>query len=173
MKSDWVAGYFWNRWPDDPGLRSQTETQSTYEAYLNADGSLNNVEAFVNAVFNNVLGRDPSGPYWINELENNPDITPAIFILAVLNGAKAASGSPADAAYLADKTDIGVYFSAIKGLSDYDDTVSVMGLYDGSAASVIDAVAAIDQIHAEALDPNTGEFLMPLVGVIDDPFAVV
>jgi hypothetical protein len=38
---------------------------------------------------------------------------------------------------------------------------------------VIDAVAAIDQIHAEALDPNTGEFLMPLVGVIDDPFAVV
>jgi hypothetical protein len=151
----------------------QPEIQTTYAAYLNDDGSLANTQAFVNAVFNNVLGRDPSGPYWINELENNPDITPAIFILAVLNGAKAASGSPADAAYLADKTDIGVYFSAIKGLSDYDDTVSVMGLYDGSAASVIDAVAAIDQIHAEALDPNTGEFLMPLVGVIDDPFAVV
>ncbi|GAB5486319.1 MAG: hypothetical protein Pars93KO_27530 [Parasphingorhabdus sp.] len=150
----------------------QSETQSTYAAYLNADGSLNNTEAFVNAVFNNVLGRDPSGPYWINELDTNPDITPAIFILAVLNGAKAASGSPVDAAYLADKTDIGVYFSAIKGLSDYDDTVSVMGMFDGSAASVTNAVAAIDQIYADALDPNMGEFLLPLVGVIDDPFAV-
>jgi len=150
----------------------QTETQSTYQAYLNADGSLNNTEAFVNAVFNNVLGRDPTGPYWVNELDNNPDITPAIFILAVLSGAKAASGSPADAAYLADKTDIGVYFSAIKGLSDYDDTIAVMDLYDGSAASIDAAVAAIDEIYADALDPINGEFLMQLVGVLDDPFAI-
>jgi hypothetical protein len=68
--------------------------------------------------------------------------------------------------------DIGVYFSAIKGLSDRDDTVTVMEIFDGSNASVDAAVAAIDQIHADALDPNNGEFLMPLVGVIDDPFAV-
>jgi hypothetical protein len=69
--------------------------------------------------------------------------------------------------------DIGVYFSAIKGLSDRDDTVTVMEIFDGSNASVDAAVAAIDQIHADALDPNNGEFLTPLVGVIDDPFAVV
>ena len=151
----------------------QPETQRTYEAFLNEDGSLNNTEAFVSAVFNNVLGRDPSGPYWVNELNTNPDITPAIFILAVLNGAKAESGGAADRDYLASKTDIGVYFSAIKGLSEYDDTVSVMNIFDGSTASVNAAVSAIDQIHADALDPNNGEFLMPLVGVIDDPFAVV
>lgn len=150
----------------------QPETQTTYEAYLNADGSLNDTEAFVTAVFNNVLGRDPSGSYWANELDNNPAITPAIFILSVLNGAKAPTGGAGDRAYLSDKTDIGVYFSAIKGLSEFEDTVSVMGLYDGSAASVNAAVAATDQIYAEALDPNNGEFLMPLVGVIDDPFAV-
>lgn len=150
----------------------QPETQRTYEAYLNEDGSLNNTEAFVSAVFNNVLGRDPNGPYWVNELDNNPGITPAIFILAVLNGAKAETGGAADRAYLSNKTDIGVYFSAIKGLSDRDDTVTVMEIFDGSNASVDAAVAAIDQIHADALDPNNGEFLMPLVGVIDDPFAV-
>lgn len=150
----------------------QPEIQTTYAAYLNEDGSLADTEAFVTIVFNNLLGRDPSGPYWVNELNTNPDITPAIFILAVLNGAKAASGSPVDAAYLADKTDIGVYFSAIKGLSDYDDTIAVMDLYDGSDASIANAVAAIDQIYAEALDPNTGEFLLSLVGVIDDPFAI-
>lgn len=151
---------------------NQQEIQATYSSYLNADGSLDDTQAFVDAVFNNVLGRDSSGPYWANELETNPAMTPALFILAVLNGAKAASGSASDAAYLADKTDIGVYFSAIKGLSDYDDTIAVMGLYDGSAASVADAVAEIDQLYSEALDPNSGEFLVQLVSVIDDPFAV-
>jgi len=33
-------------------------------------------------------------------------------------------------------------------------------------------VAAVDGFHADALDPDDGEFLMPLVGVLDDPFAV-
>jgi hypothetical protein len=150
----------------------QSETQRTYEAYLNEDGSLNDTEAFVTAVFNNVLGRDPNGPYWVNELDNNPGITPAIFILAVLNGAKAETGGAADRAYLSDKVDIGVYFSAIKGLSDRDDTVTVMEIFDGSNASVDAAVAAIDQIHADALDPVNGEFLMQVVGVLDNPFAI-
>jgi hypothetical protein len=150
----------------------QPETQRTYETFLNNDGSLNDTTAFVKAVFNNVLGRDPSGPYWVNELDTNPEITPAIFILAVLNGAMAVTGGAADAAYLEAKTDVGVYFSAIKGLSDYDDTVAVMNIFDGSAASITNAVAEIDRLYVEALDPDTGEFLMPLVGVIDDPFAV-
>ena len=150
----------------------QPETQRTYETYLKADGSLNDTAAFVTAVFNNVLGRDPSSAYWINELDNNPAITPAIFILSVLNGARAETGGAGDVAYLQDKTDIGVYFSAIRGLSEFEDTVSVIELYDGSSASVNNAVSAIDQIYAEALDPNNGEFLMPLVGVINDPFAV-
>ncbi|PRY73910.1 CAP domain-containing protein [Marivita geojedonensis] len=150
----------------------QPETQRTYASYLNSDGSLQDTEAFVSAVFNNVLGRDPSGPYWVNELNNNPEITPAIFILSVLNGARAASGGAGDVAYLQDKTDIGVYFSAIKGLSDFSDTISVMELYNGTRSSVSNAVSVIDEIHADALDPMSGEFLMPLVGVIDDPFAI-
>jgi hypothetical protein len=151
----------------------QPETQNTYAEYLDENGKLNDTEAFVKAVFNNVLGRDPYGPYWINELDNNPAITPAIFILAVLNGAKAPTGGAEDREFLANKTDIGIYFSAIKGLSDYDDTISVMNLFDGTEESVDAAVAAMDAIYEEALDPNTGEFLMPLVGVVDDPFAIV
>jgi hypothetical protein len=172
-------GYWGTRFEDGMKLPEiaksffvQPETQKTYEAFLSDNGGLIDTGAFVKAVFNNVLGRDPSGAYWVNELDTNPEITPAIFILAVLNGAKAVTGGAADAAYLETKTDIGVYFSAIKGLSDYDDTVSVMNLFDGSAASVTSAVAVIDRLYVEALDPNTGEFLMPLVGVIDDPFAV-
>lgn len=151
----------------------QPETQNTYAEYLDENGKLNDTEAFVKAVFNNVLGRDPYGPYWINELDNNPAITPAIFILAVLNGAKAPTGGAEDREFLANKTDIGIYFSAIKGLSDYDDTISVMSLFDGTEESVGAAVAAMDAIYEEALDPNTGEFLMPLVGVVDDPLAIM
>ncbi|WP_299794110.1 DUF4214 domain-containing protein [uncultured Marivita sp.] len=151
---------------------NQVEIQTTYSAYLDAEGNLADTQAFVNAVFNNVLGRDPSGPYWVNQLETNPEMTPAIFILAVLNGAKAATGSASDAEYLADKTDIGVYFSAIKGLSNYDDTIAVMSLYDGSATSIQAAINETDQIHTAALDPNNGEFLIELVGVIDDPFSM-
>ena len=148
----------------------QTETQNTYAAYLNDDGSVANTQAFVTAVFNNVLGRDPAGLYWVTELDRpDSDITPDKFILAVLNGAKAKSGGSADVAYLETKTNIGLYFSAIKGLSNYEDTVSVIDIYDGTATSINNALAEIDRLYAEALHPDTGEFLMPLVGVIDDP----
>jgi len=118
------------------------------------------------------LGRDPNGPYWINELENNPDITPAILILAVLNGAKAPTGGAPDREYLADKIDIGIYFSAVKGLGQRDDTIEVMGLYDGTDAGVDAAIARTDSIYADALDADDGQFLLQLVGVVDDPFAI-
>ncbi len=150
----------------------QRETQNTYAEYLSDDGDVLDAEALVTAVFNNVLGRDPNGPYWINELENNPDITPAILILAVLNGAKAPTGGAADREYLADKIDIGIYFSAVKGLGQRDDTIEVMGLYDGTDASVDAAIARTDSIYADALDADDGQFLLQLVGVVDDPFAI-
>jgi hypothetical protein len=47
-----------------------------------------------------------------------------------------------------------------------------MNLFDGSDASITDAVAAIDGFYADAIAPDTGDFLMPLIGVLDDPFAV-
>jgi hypothetical protein len=119
-----------------------------------------------------VLGRAPSGPYWVNELNTNPDITPAIFILAVLNGAKVTTGSAVDAAYINAKTDIGVYFSAIKGLSNPEDAVSVMSQYDGSLDSINNAIVEIDQMYAAATDADNGEFLVELVGIITDPFAI-
>ncbi len=148
----------------------QPETQSQYASLLNEDGSLINTQAFVTAVFQNVLGREPTSQYWVNELDNNPDITPAIFILAVLNGARAVTGGAQDVAYLEAKTDIGVYFSAIKGLSDHDDAVAVMNIFDGSESSVTAAVSEIDRLHTEALDPTDGGFLIELVGVVDNPF---
>ena len=57
-------------------------------------------------------------------------------------------------------------------LSDVDDAITAMNLFDGSDASITDAVAAIDGFYADAIAPDTGEFLMPLIGVLDDLFAV-
>lgn len=152
----------------------QPETQRTYEAFLDEQGQVSNTEAFVKAVFNNLLGRDPTSSYWVNELERpGTEITPAIFILAVVNGAKAPTGGAADAAYLQAKADLGVYFAAIKGLGGYDNTVNVMQTFDGTENSVTSAVSQIDALHASALDATTGDFLFPLVGVVDDPFAAV
>jgi hypothetical protein len=47
-----------------------------------------------------------------------------------------------------------------------------MALFDGSAASVQDTVDAIDALYAAAMDGENGDFLMPLVGVMDDPFVI-
>ena len=57
-------------------------------------------------------------------------------------------------------------------MSDVDNAAAAMVLFDGSEASINAAVAAIDGFHADALDPNNGEFLMPIIGVLDDPFAL-
>ena len=55
-------------------------------------------------------------------------------------------------------------------MSDVDDARDSMALFTGTAASVLAARAEMDADYAEALDPLDGEFLMPLVGVVDDPF---
>jgi hypothetical protein len=57
-------------------------------------------------------------------------------------------------------------------MSDVEDARDSMALFDGTPASVFAARAEMDADYADALDPANGEFLMPLVGVVDDPFAV-
>jgi hypothetical protein len=156
----------------------QPETLATYADMLSADGErLENAAGFVTAVYANVLGRasDSDGfAYWINQLETQPEITPSIFILALLGGAKFPSAPTAqtalDQAYVAAKTDIGTYFAAIKGLSDVDDAIAVMSLFDGTTGGMRDAAEHVDALYFDALDGLNGEFLLQLVGVADDPF---
>ena len=155
----------------------QDETRATYP------DTMSNAE-FLTAIYNNVLGRDPDAEgfaFWLDHLDAGR-LGRDTFILDVLGGAKAVPGPDATAShianlardlqYLADKTDIGAYFSVHKGMSDLTDAAQAMALFDGSQGSIQDAVDAIDTYYAEALDPSTGDFLMPIVGVMDDPFAV-
>ncbi|MBL4766779.1 MAG: tandem-95 repeat protein, partial [Rhodobacteraceae bacterium] len=163
----------------------QPETKLTYAASLDDLGeNLTDISTFVSSVYSNVLGRsfDEEGrDFWVGVLERQ-DVTPASFISEIIKGAKAAAGpdasqefidqKAADVAYLETKVDIGAYFAVLKGMSEVNNARAVMELYDGSAQSVQNTVAEIDSIFAEALDAENGEFLMQLIGVIDDPFSV-
>ena len=122
-------------------------------------------EAFITRVYDNVLGRAPDAPglnYWSNDLETGV-CTRDTFILAVIYGAQASTGSPADAQYLASKHVIGEDFAINAGLSDVGWARAIMQGVDGSAASVAAAQAQI--AHYSATASAGGHLVVELVGV--------
>src|SRR6056297_734078 len=156
----------------------QDETLAAYPA-----GTSNNV--FAETVYNNVLGRTPDQAgfdFWVGQLDTG-SVSRDQFILNVLQGAKSdlkpelgpdfVTQQLADQAYLEDKIDIGAYFAIHKGMSDVTNASDAMTHFDGTQIGKDNAVAAIDDYHTAALDPVNGEFLMQVVGVLDDPFAGV
>ena len=145
---------------------TQPETEALYSGVT--DG------AFVQAVYNNVLGRDADQlgfDFWSGQLASG-NITESGFILELLAGARAATGDPTDVAYIEAKTDIGVYFAVIQGQSNVAAANNVMNAFDGTSQSVSEAVTLSDAVYSAALASDE-ELLMQVVGVLDDPFAVV
>lgn len=140
---------------------------------------------FVEAIYLNVLGRasDAGGAaFWTSVLESGSK-TRDEFVLEVLRGARADTPSDAtedfiaqqlvDVSYLDNKIDVGIYFSAILGMSDLANAKSVMQLFDGTVESIQSAkIAADDDFVAAQASDGSGEFLIQLVGVIDDPFSI-
>ena len=159
-------------------ILGDTETQQTYPDTLSTLD-------FVTQVYNNVLGRTPDQgglEFWANVLDSGGR-TRDNFILSVLQGAKADPDSSAsqefidlqlgDRAYLSDKTDIGTYFAVIRGLSDVTEADSVMDLFiRGDQSSINAAFEATNAIYNAALAADGGDFLIQLVGIVDDPFAI-
>jgi Ca2+-binding RTX toxin-like protein len=153
----------------------QDETRALYP-------DLSDPAGFVANVYANVLGRDvdPEGEaFWTHVLQSGA-VAPAEFVLAILNGVDAPAPvdasaefltqQAADRDYLVGKTDIGVYFSAVKGMNDVEDAHMVMQMYDGTEASMNSARTMTDSAYLAALDPYDGSFQLSLVGVIDNPF---
>ncbi len=157
----------------------QTETRALYPDTLSNDD-------FIAAVYDNVLGRlgDADGvSFWRGVLDDTASgVGRDQFILEVLRGARSdpdptlgqafVDQQLADRQYLENKTDIGAYYAVVQGLSDVANAQAAMALFDGSDDSITAAVSAIDGFQQAALDPNTGEFLMPLVGVLENPFSL-
>ncbi|MEM9248427.1 MAG: Calx-beta domain-containing protein [Pseudomonadota bacterium] len=154
----------------------QPEPRALYAGYLDATGAPTDLEAFVRQVFENVLGRSPDAKelsHWAGELQSGDVVTVPLFILALLNDVRAAGELTAqtliDQQYLDDRQDLGLYYAAIKGMSDFDDARD-LALYDGTPGSVSTARIAFDDHYQQAIHPSFGDFLTPLVGVIETPF---
>ena len=140
----------------------QDETREVY-----ASGTSN--EDFARSVYNNVLGRTPDQEgfeFWVKTLDDG-SVGRDQFILEVLRGVNEGTD---DRTYLDSKVDLGAYFAVHKGMSGVENASTVMGLFDGTAEGLDAAVDAINQLYESASDAEGGEFLMPLVGVLDDPF---
>ncbi len=156
----------------------QDETRATYPENLSN-------EVFATEVYDNVLGRIPDQAgfdFWVDVLDSGT-VGRGQFILEVLAGTKAAPAADAtqdfieqqlaDRDYLATKTDIGALYAVHRGMSDVTNATQVMTLFDGSDEGVSAARDAINQYYSAALDPESGAFLMPLVGVLDNPFDAI
>ena len=139
---------------------TQPETLATYPE------DTTNLE-FVSDVYENVLGRVPDIDglrFWADHLDDG-SIGRGNFILAMLNGVQDGS---LDRAYLDQKTDLGALFAVHRGMSNVDDASQVMALFTGSPESLTNAIDAVEVLYAAAMDTDNGDFLIPLVGVLDD-----
>ena len=131
-----------------------------------------NTDAFVTAVYANVLGRKPDTEgfaFWKERLAEG-DVTQDTFVLKIIESTKNNVG-PNDIIYLSDKVDLGLYYSAIKGLSDVADGRQVMAAFgDQATSNKLGAKTAIDGHYADATSAVDGGFLFEVVGIVDDPF---
>jgi hypothetical protein len=152
----------------------QTETRAIYP-----DGTSNT--EFATSVYTNVLGRTPDQggiDFWVGFLDGG-GVSRDQFILEVLRGAKSelkpeegqafVDQQLLDRAYLENKVDIGAYFAVHLGMSNVDNATAAMALFDGTQDSISEAFAAIDTQYQTALDPELGEFLVQVIGVLDPP----
>ncbi|WP_416883568.1 DUF4214 domain-containing protein [Marivita sp.] len=152
------------------------EQDETAALYPNDFGNLR----FISEIYNNVLGRAPDMEgllFWEAALDSG-FVSRGAFILELLMGAKADLPASATASliarqaedqrYLEMKTDLGVRFALDRGMSDTDAATQVMQIFDGSTESFERAGALIDDLYSAALDPESGSFLMPLIGIHTD-----
>ena len=165
--------YFWaDKFADGLSLNQiaeyffdQVETRALYP-------DPDDTTAFVTAVYANVLGRapDPAGfAFWADQVSTGK-ISQGAVVLEIIKGAKA-GGDPGDVVYLLAKAELGLYFSAVKGLSDPTDATQVMQVFGNQASSnTTGAKFAIDDHFEDATQPGGGELTLSLVGVVDDPF---
>jgi hypothetical protein len=86
----------------------------------------------------------------------------------MIDGAKAVSGSAADAQYLETKAEIGAYYAVVNGLNNIEVANTAMQTFDGTIASIVGAKGIIDD-HAALVDSAQGtEFTMSVTGLVED-----
>jgi hypothetical protein len=123
---------------------------------------------FVTKVYNNVLSRGPDTGglnYWVGQL-NNGSVSKDAFLLAIINGAMAASGSAVDRQTLANKEAAGEHYAIYQGLNNSTTWAQdVMSGVTSVASTVTAANAKADHYAVVAANPATSDLVVKLVGV--------
>lgn len=142
-------------------------------------------EDFIGAIYQYVLGRDPDAEgltFWSEVLDSGA-VEREAFVLEVVRGVDAdvsddasdefIAQKEADEDYLDAKVDLAELYAVEKGLTDVDEAAAALAFFDGTEAGENEAIAAINGFETAALDPESGDFLMPLVGVQESDDAIV
>lgn len=138
----------------------QPETITAYPANQTAT-------EFVTKVYDNMLGRAPDVAglnYWVNDLQAG-NVSKDEFMLAVIYGARASTGSPLDVQYLANKNAVGRDFAVTEGLNNVEWAKNVMAAVNSDLGSVQTAYQVIDGYAAAANAPGSSELIVELIGV--------
>jgi hypothetical protein len=168
---DALGLHFWaNAFSEGLGLDAMAEAFFDRPEHRGLYGEVTDIPAYVAAVYENVLGRAPDAAglaFWQGFLEDDAPAHIPIFVQAILAGAKADSGSPDDAAYLAGKATLGTYFAVTTGLSDLTAAQDVMDVYEDTEGDLALAVEAVDRAYADVLSTQGSGFLIQTLGVTD------
>jgi hypothetical protein len=123
---------------------------------------------FVTTVYNNVLSRGPDSGglnYWVGQLDKG-SVSKDSFLLAIINGAMAPTGSAVDRQTLANKEAVGEHYAIYQGLnnSTYWAKDVMSGVTD-QMSTVVAANTKSDAYAALAANPATSDLVVKLVGV--------
>ena len=166
---DSVGLYYWGgRLSDGMSLEQIAKSFFTQKETIAAYPSGMATKDFVTTVYNNVLSRGPDTDglnYWVGQLDKGI-VSKDSFLLAIINGAMAASGSAVDRQTLANKEAVGEHYAIYQGLnnSNYWAKDVMSGVTD-QMATVTAANAKADGYAAIAANPATSDLVVKLVGV--------
>jgi len=173
------VGYF-NRAPDAEGLIywaskmvdgmslrdisanffHQPETDKKYSSNLS-------ITDFITNTYTYVLGRAPDAKglsYWTTQL-NNGAIQRDSFVLSIIYGARAGTGSTTDAQFLSNKASVSYNYAINNGLNDVVWASDVLSKVTDATSTVADANTKINTYVSMASDVKTSELMIKLVGI--------
>jgi hypothetical protein len=160
--------YWGSRLSDGMGLQDIAQSFFDQPETIVAYPSTMSTTAFVTKVYNNVLNRAPDTPglnYWIGELGNG-HISKNSFLLAIINGALAPTGSAIDKQTLTNKELVGAHYAIAQGLNNSTNWAKdVMSGVNELDSSVTSANIKTDAYALIASNPATSDLIVKLVGV--------
>lgn len=144
----WASHVIEDDWTVLEVAQSMFDSQEVTSTYPTSQSA----SAFVEQVYQNVLARnaDEAGlSYWVSELANG--LAREQMIISIINGAKASSGSAADAALLENKTEVARYFTLTLGYNDLNLAASALSNVDSTQSSRDEALDALS-LYRDSLD---------------------